>query len=285
VLYRQDKIDETAAILDRLPKDTSPGGDKVSDIPKATPSRVDATTADNVRQEMKSFLERHVFGRNLDAMAIMGLPTGAPAPWIFLVMQKVPPGLVATLPNGGFVPVPGPTLDGQQFAQMLEPGGAVFHVIQEPHTNNLNPITCKNAALSPDSLPTANRNGSSTSLLFGNQPSSLDEVRRVVDLIADPTKSHFFNTDCVSCHTETRRAIHLLQTKDISGINPAALPNTDWNVRNFGWSPPNEGPIQATVTRRTAVETAAVVAFINSELLKGSGMFTSPSKQERRKNL
>ena len=37
VLYRQDKIDETAAILDRLPKDTPPGGAKVSDIPKAAP--------------------------------------------------------------------------------------------------------------------------------------------------------------------------------------------------------------------------------------------------------
>ena len=89
-----------------------------------------------------------------------------------------------------------------------------------------------------------------------------------MDLIADPTKSHFFNTDCVSCHTETRRAMDLLPLNDIdvvAGINPAALSNGDWNVRNFGWSP--EAPARATVTRRTAAETAAVVAFINSELL------------------
>jgi hypothetical protein len=40
-----------------------------------------------------------------------------------------------------------------------------------------------------------------------------------------------------------------------------------WTVRNFGWSPPIEGPIQGVVTRRTAAETNAVVAFINSQIL------------------
>ncbi len=33
VLYREDKIDESAAILDRLPKDVAPGTGKVADIP------------------------------------------------------------------------------------------------------------------------------------------------------------------------------------------------------------------------------------------------------------
>ena len=84
-------------------------------------------------------------------------------------------------------------------------------------------------------------------------------------MIADPVKSHFFNTDCVSCHTETQRAIDILKPADIPGIDPAALPKDPWNVRNFGWSP--AGELQATVTRRTAAETAAVVAYINSELL------------------
>jgi glutamine---fructose-6-phosphate transaminase (isomerizing) len=69
-----------------------------------------------------------------------------------------------------------------------------------------------------------------------------------LDLIADPSRSHFFNTDCVSCHTETRRAMELLKVKDILGINSAVLPNGSWNVRNFGWSPA-EGPAQATVGR------------------------------------
>ena len=58
----------------------------------------------------------------------------------------------------------------------------------------------------------------------------------------------------------------LLKVTDIPGIDPAALPNGQWNIRNFGWSPSAKG-VQATVTRRTANETAAVVSFINSQVL------------------
>jgi hypothetical protein len=231
------------------------------------PGLVDATTASNVRQEMKSFLERHLSGQRLDSMAIAAVPGGARAPWIFLSMLKVPPGVVPALPTGGFVPVPGPTLDGQQLAQMLAPVGAMPAVVPEPHTNNRNSITCKNAAVSPSSLPAAQRNGSSTNELFASPPPPANSVRDILDLIADPARSHFFNTDCVSCHTETRRAMNLLQIKDIPGIDPAVLPKGDWTVRNFGWSPPIDGPIQAVVTRRTAAETAAVLPFINSQLL------------------
>jgi hypothetical protein len=231
------------------------------------PGLVDATTAVNVRQEMKSFLESHISGQRLNAMAIMGLPSGAPAPWMFLSMVKLPPGVVPSLPNGGFAPVPGPTLDGQQFAQMLQPAGTTPRVVPVPHTNNRNSITCKNAAVSPAVLPVAARNGSATAELFASPPPAAASAKEILDLIADPTKSHFFNTDCISCHTETRRAMDVLQITNIPGIDPAVLPNGQWNVRNFGWSPPVEGPIQATVTRRTAAETSAVVAFINSNVL------------------
>jgi hypothetical protein len=58
----------------------------------------------------------------------------------------------------------------------------------------------------------------------------------------------------------------LLKLTDFPGIDPAALPKGQWNIRNFGWSPSAKGA-QATVTRRTAAETVAVVTFINSELL------------------
>jgi hypothetical protein len=61
--------------------------------------------------------------------------------------------------------------------------------------------------------------------------------------------------------------MELLKVTNIPGIDPAALPNGSWGVRNFGWAPAGRGPIQATVTRRTAAETAAVVSFINAELL------------------
>jgi hypothetical protein len=226
------------------------------------PGLADATTANNVRQEIIAFLERHISDQRLVGMAIAGLPAGAHEPWIFLSMLKVPPGVVPALPNGGFVPLNGPALDGQQFAQMLEPAGTVPRVVPEPHTNNLNPITCKNAAV-PAGLPIAEPTGVATADLFVASPPPPDRAKEILDVIADPVESHFFNTDCVSCHTETRSTMDLLKIKDIPGIDSAALPNDPWNVRNFGWSP---AP-QATVTRRTANETAAVVTFINSELL------------------
>jgi len=228
------------------------------------PGLLDATTANNLRQEMKAFLQRHISSQNLDAMAIVG-----PEPWIFLSILKVPPGVVAALPNGGFVPVHGPTLDGQQFAQLLNPVGTVPPVVPAPHTNNLNPITCENAAVAPASLPVGARSGSSTTDLFTSALPA-DKTMQILGLIADPMKSHFFNTDCVSCHTETRRAMDLLLLKEmgvVSGIDPAVLPKDDWNVRNFGWSPFPGPQAQATATRRTAAETNAVVNFINSNLL------------------
>jgi len=230
------------------------------------PGLTDLTTVNNLSLEIKSFLQKHISGSRLAAMAIAGLPSGTPAPWIFVSMVGVPPGVVPALPNGGFVPVHSPTLDGQQFAQMLEPAGTAPRVVPAPNTNNLNPITCKNAAVSPASLPIARRSGVSTTQLFLTPSPPAERAKEILDVIADPTKSHFFNTDCVSCHTETRRAMDLLKVTDIPGVNQTALPNGQWNIRNFGWSPSTKG-VQATVTRRTAAETAAVVTFINSELL------------------
>jgi len=229
------------------------------------PGLLDATTAQNVRQEMKAFLERHLSSQRLGSMAIMALPANAPEPWIFLAMQGVPAGVVPQLPNGGFVPVHGPTLDGQQFAQMLDRAGAPKRVVPTPHPNNLNPITCQHAALQVAAPPLAARKGSSTADVFADP--NISNPSAILDLIADPDRSHFFNTDCISCHTETRLGMDRLHITSIAGIDRSVLPNGQWNVRNFGWSPPIEGPVQGTVTRRTAAETAAVVNFINARLL------------------
>ncbi len=59
----------------------------------------------------------------------------------------------------------------------------------------------------------------------------------------------------------------LLKVTEIQGINTAALPNGQWDVRNFGWGDAGKVGMQATVTRRTVNETLAVVRFINSQLL------------------
>jgi hypothetical protein len=224
------------------------------------PGLADPATAKNVRDQMLSFLEKHISAGQLGSMAITGLPANAPAPWIFLSML----GDHA----GHFGPAHGPTLDGgQQFAQMLNPAGTNPRVVPEPHTDNLNPITCKNAAVSATSLPVAQRSGVSTSAAFAAPAPTAVQTKQILDTVADPTKSFFFNTDCISCHTETRRAMDLLKVTDIPGINPTALPNGQWDIRNFGWGDAGRAGMQATVTRRTANETASVVAFINSEIL------------------
>jgi mono/diheme cytochrome c family protein len=231
------------------------------------PGLSDPTTATNLRQAMKSLIEKYISAERLQAMAIAGVPAGAAKPWIFLSIQEVPPGVDPALPNGGFDPVHGPTLDGTQFAQLFQAAGTTPRVLPEPHSNNLNPITCKNAAVPTANIPIAERSGFATAELFAAPPPAADKSKEILDVIADPSKSHFFNTDCVSCHTETRRTMELLNVTAIPGINSAALPGGQWDVRNFGWGNAGKAGMQATVTRRTANETAAVITFINSQVL------------------
>ena len=265
-------VADVAALRSKL-RDGQLGDNKIVTAAKALgvhPGLIDQTTRSNVRSEMKAILERHLSSQRLAAMAIMGLPDNAPEPWIFLSMQFVPPETVPQLPNGGFVPVHGPVLDGKQFAQLLEPAGSSPRVVPQPHTNNLAPITCLNAAVSADALPINDRKGVATADLPADPARTAADkakVLTVLNTIADPTKSHFFNTDCVSCHTETRRALELLQPRDVPKISAAPLPNGPWNVRNFGWSPLIEGDAAGSVSRRTAAETNAVVDFINAKLL------------------
>jgi len=210
------------------------------------------------RDALKAMLEKNLSPQRLNTMAVMGLD--APEPWIFVSMLKVP--------VAGFIPVPGPTLDGLHVAQMFSIIGGK-HVVPQPSTNNQNPITCRHAALQNPPLPVADRKGVSTSAFIdGNVADS--RVLEIVNIIADPKQSHFFNTDCVSCHTETAQPL----TKNVKnfavpGVAKAVLPKENWNVRNFGWFPSflQGGPAAATITRRAAAETADVVSFINSELL------------------
>ena len=99
----------------------------------------------------------------------------------------------------------------------------------------------------------------------------------VVDVIADPAQSHLFNTDCVSCHTETRIQIDFAEDSEAElqriaqeeGIDPEVLPRFNENLRNFGWFafPPASGGAYKpfpTVARRAARETAASVAYLRA---------------------
>lgn len=236
------------------------------------PGLADKRTAKPLKDALVQVLERHLSGGKLNAMAVMGLDAGAPEPWIFLAMAPVPPGVVPSLPNGGFIPIRGPALDGKQMAQALAVLETPHQVMPTPAPNNLNPITCKHAALPSGeaALPVAERKGLATAALFdmgdatATDSAKIAKIKETVDLVADADRSHFFNTDCISCHTDTRRALDLIKNAAIPGVDPAVLPKEKWNVRNFGWFPSFfRGTLEATATRRTASETEAVVKFIN----------------------
>jgi hypothetical protein len=146
-------------------------------------------------------------------------------------------------------------------------------IVPIPHTNNQNPMTCKNYALPNIAAPTNPRGHSAAELYL----SPTDEVaKEIFDTIADPKKSHVFNTDCVSCHTETslatNRFISIGPIQDeYRGIRPEYRPNI-FNLRNFGWAPvldqsnPDRDSVRATLTRRTLADTEAALKEINDRL-------------------
>ncbi|HEY2751551.1 hypothetical protein [Phenylobacterium sp.] len=224
------------------------------------PGLANAATAPMLVAEMKAMLQKRLAPQRLNSMAVMGLPPGKGAPWIFLSMSRSPPV------TGQFVPVPGPALDGTQFAMMLTPLAQTPRVAPAPHSNNLASITCANGAFGPAALPVASRHGSSTAEILTPGAPDLAKTKAITDLVADPKRSHFFNTDCISCHTETRRAMEVLSLTSSPGLSADVMPNGPYDVRNFGWS--IDGSLRASATRRTAAETAAVVAWLNANMLK-----------------
>lgn len=207
---------------------------------------------------MKAFLLHQLPAGQLNAMAVVSVPDPAPKPWIFLSLLNVP--------NVGVLPVHGPTLNGRQFAQELRAASDTPpRVFPVPSPNNLSSMTCMSAASPPfvDNPPIASRKGHATAEIFASPNMSAADAQQIVDLVSDPDRSHFFNTDCVSCHTETT----LVKSHNLTipmPVDPAAIADGSWDVRNFGWTA-TEGPTpsKASVTRRAANETTEVVKFIN----------------------
>lgn len=230
---------------------------------------------DGLSQAIKDFLASHLASEKLSAMAVMGLDRALPEPWMFLALGK------SRQPPGRFGPVPFLPVQVIDFRSMS--------VSPPPVVNNRSPIDSRFV------VPVNERRGVATAVLF-NRDVALDDFaklgtdgssevfdsewrnRDIADVVANPITSHFFNTDCVSCHTETRRRIALdvdagpfafRVGSQVPAIDEDVLPKHDWNVRNFGWFPPHRaiggGPMVATATQRTANETAEVVSFIAEE--------------------
>ena len=210
-------------------------------------------------------------------MALMGIQSGI-EPWFFVATQRHDDG------SFGKIKLPIPAAESQMI-DFRDPNEPV--VTPTPIVNNLS------EKMAGPIVPIEKRRGVATAVLFNPVPDleafaifGIDKVgndvlhskvhnRDIPDVVANPLKSHFFNTDCVSCHTETTRRMNLRLTQGDFAFKPngkppeiaaGQVPRRDWNVRNFGWFPPHffigGGVTVATATQRTANETAEVVEFI-----------------------
>lgn len=206
-----------------------------------------------------TFLQRTAALGQLTDLAFMGIKP--PEPWIFFAMRK-------RLSDGAFERV-GPKALAGRSAQMLKGGPSPF-VFPEPITSNQPPDRGVSTArlfarTAQDELLTPVISGDSRPLL-----------QDIPDIIANPEISNVFNTDCVSCHTESTRR-HALKIVEgdrkyryslpnaISAVDPVHLPTAAWNVRNFGWFQQRNGMILPTISQRTANEAAEAADFANRE--------------------
>jgi hypothetical protein len=230
--------------------------------------------------QVKAFLARHTSPSRSRLFAISFMGVEVPEPWIFLAMRVAADGTIVEAPQR--------TLGGKP-AQML----AFLNTPRAqpvPVTTNVDPAAGK---------------GVSTGVLFANDVlGTLDAPalpglarplhRDIPDLVANPQRAHFFNTDCVSCHTESTRrdllqipegdkAFRFAVAAGVSSVDPNVLPKSAWNVRNFGWfQRGSSGPTLATVTMRAANEAAESVDLINRDYLASAAPGTpAPARMVR----
>ena len=218
---------------------------------------------------VKRFLLQRCAQGQLNELAFMGIQP--PEPWIFFSMRKNAAGSYDLV-------TPKVTGTTAQVLFFLDPA----KVIPEPKTMNVP----GKGGVSTASLFLKADAALATPVISGHaRPIHAD----IPDIIANPSMSNVLNTDCVSCHSEsTRRAARSLTGGDgmfrysppagISGVDPAMVPATSWNVRNFGWFQSSSGaPIRATISQRTANETAEAAQFTNREYLPGTAAPAAPA--------
>jgi len=224
------------------------------------------------RNALRDYLNTHLTQDTLFAVSIAGIPQRF-EPWIFLAMNNTPAGL-QPIPSPATVQ---PSQDPNQahFSQMLNFRGDTPPVMPSPATRNMASIDCNMNFPNSVSAQVPGA-GASTSMAFGGG-GNIDTVSAV---IANASASHFFNTDCVSCHTETRKQIDEAQPRSArdamlnqiaseAGIHPSVMPHGNWNVRVMGWAPIDElnntPGAHATISRRASTETAEVVECFHTE--------------------
>jgi len=224
------------------------------------------TAGPEFRIAIRDYLNEYLTTDRLFAVSVAGIPLPNPEPWVFVAMQKSPfSGKIEAVPGPAIVQ-PGPLPNFGQMISFIDSP----QIVPSPATHNLQSIDCD--INRTGSMPTQiSGAGFSTATVFDEGGRNISQIASV---IADATKSHFFNTDCISCHTETRKEIDMGQSSAAiigaqTNIDPSVIPKEQWNVRAFGWFPGFRDQLDAgaheTVTRRTANETAEVIECFHTD--------------------
>lgn len=226
-------------------------------------------------KQITQFLESNLHVSQMNAGAIMGLHDGGPEPWILIAYFRGQDGNFSALPSPGL----GGESDPPRMAQMLSflPGDKTL----EPAITNTNRSTGPDRRLgvSIEDLFEANPrlDDFATIGVDENGKKILDtEIRNrdIPDFIANPKFAEFFNTDCITCHSEaTRRAILKLpeskfaykQPEGISGFDPKDSPDDRRNLRQFGWF-----HTEISITPRTSNESSEMAKYINEHFFNKS---------------
>jgi hypothetical protein len=205
---------------------------------------------------LRALLRNHLSKGAVNTVAFMGIER--PEPWMFFSLGRSQ--------SGAFVDITPPSIANQATQMFTKFPGISPNVIPVPTPRTFGSMGVATSVLFEESIDLEKQ-------VFPQAADTRLETIKVKDIpaiIANPAIANVLTTDCVSCHTETRRRMQLgiadsslfeFQRSDgISGISDDVLPKSDWNVHNFGWF--KSSP---TVTRRTANEAAESVAFINEK--------------------
>ena len=176
------------------------------------------------------------------SIAIMSLANGGPEPWRFVAGS-----LNAT---GTWAPIAMPVSPAEQVQEIGFLGNGVFPVGGAVNT---------------------------AGFFNGGSPSNAIPFQ-----VENPVDRHFFNTDCVSCHTSSalqngqaragagRIAGRHAVPANITGyVAKEHSQDSSWNVRNFGYFGG-----KATVSGRTVSESVEVVEFMNKDVIANALGFT-----------
>jgi hypothetical protein len=218
---------------------------------------------DGFRKKLGEFLKKQLKEEEFAVVSFMGLENPKAEPWIFFRVKRKGDTMEKT--TIGSFPRDGATammlaVRKTPMVQPEPPSGVVTAPLLEDDVDVNAPMPHPPAQFKDTNL----------------------KLKDIPDFVANPKLANTFNTDCVSCHTETTRRLTLdlagkaapflafkLEDDKISGVSDTVSPGkvfgTSWNVRVFGWGP---GKGKPTIVQRAANEAMESADFFNRVFFK-----------------